>query len=185
MTFHKASHGEYDAIRSFYYEVIDAAADSEYHPEWKRDIYPSPGQIRTLIEKGELFVGTENGAAVCIFALNHECNTEYSRVRWRVTAERDEIFVIHILAVHPDFTRRGKAKEAVEYAVGYARSHGGRAVRLDVIKGNIPANRLYESAGFRKLDTVTMFYPDTGFKEFELYELELQSVSPPLRQTGR
>lgn len=61
----------------------------------------------------------------------------------------------------------------VGFAVDYAKSNGGRTVRLDVLKGNLPANKLYERAGFQKLNTITMYYPDTGNMDFELYELIL------------
>ena len=48
-----------------------------------------------------------------------------------------------------------------------------KAIKLDVLKGNVPAERLYESMGFRYVDTVRLFYEDTGLAEFRLYELEL------------
>ena len=33
--------------------------------------------------------------------------------------------------------------------------------------------KLYEGFGFRKIQTLPMYYEDTGLTEFELYELEL------------
>lgn len=47
---------------------------------------------------------------------------------------------------------------------------GQKAVRLDVLVGNIPAKRLYESCGFEYRDKVTLFYEDTGVTDFEIYE---------------
>ncbi|HJC20253.1 MAG TPA: hypothetical protein H9707_00620 [Candidatus Butyricicoccus avicola] len=46
-------------------------------------------------------------------------------------------------------------------------------MRLDVLAGNIPAERLYVGQGFRYVDTVEMFYADTGRTAFRLYEYAL------------
>ena len=78
-----------------------------------------------------------------------------------------------MLAVLPEYGRRGIAKNMVQYAIETAKSRKGKVIRLDVLKGNLPANKLYESMGFIKINTVNMWYPDTGLAEFELYELAL------------
>ena len=38
------------------------------------------------------------------------------------------------------------------------------------------AARLYEKAGFRFVSTVNMFYEDTGWADFRLYESDLEKV---------
>ena len=48
-----------------------------------------------------------------------------------------------------------------------------KAVRLDVLKGNVPAERLYKDMGFRYVDTLQLFYEDTGRVDFDLYELDI------------
>lgn len=42
------------------------------------------------------------------------------------------------------------------------RAQGCRALRLDVLGGNVPAERLYTGQGFARRGTVRMFYDDTG-----------------------
>ena len=44
------------------------------------------------------------------------------------------------------------------------------AVRLDAIKTNIPAQRLYEKYGFARCGTEQLYYESTGWTEFILYE---------------
>lgn len=51
-----------------------------------------------------------------------------------------------------------------------ARQTGMHLMRLDVLKGNLPAEKLYPACGFRCVDTVTMYYGDTGWTDFEMYE---------------
>lgn len=43
----------------------------------------------------------------------------------------------------------------------------------DFLKGNIPAERLYSSMGFKYLHTLQMYYEDTGLTDYELYKLSL------------
>ena len=57
-------------------------------------------------------------------------------------------WMIGNVAVLPDYRRRGIARQLVQAAVDYARRRGAPAVTLDVLDGNVPAYRLYESLGF-------------------------------------
>ncbi len=45
-----------------------------------------------------------------------------------------------------------------------------KAVRQDMLKGNVPAEKLYEGEGFTYVDTVKLFYEDTGRVDFKMYE---------------
>ena len=58
----------------------------------------------------------------------------------------------------------------VQYAIDYAREHQQKAIRLDVLKGNLRAEKLYSGMGFRLLHTLPMVYEDTGWTDFQLYE---------------
>ena len=49
---------------------------------------------------------------------------------------------------------------------------------LDVLEGNLPAKKLYESVGFQYIERMELFYEDTGLAGFWLYELELGTVRP-------
>ncbi len=40
----------------------------------------------------------------------------------------------------------------------------------DVLGGNVPAERLYTGQGFARCGTVRMFYADTGWTDYGLYE---------------
>jgi ribosomal protein S18 acetylase RimI-like enzyme len=50
--------------------------------------------------------------------------------------------------VHPKIRGSGGADELVAAVVAWARSEGGKAVRLKVIQGNDRARRFYERMGF-------------------------------------
>lgn len=44
------------------------------------------------------------------------------------------------------------------------------ALRLDMLGGNVPTERLYAGQWFERRGTVRMFYADTGCTDYGLYE---------------
>lgn len=60
--------------------------------------------------------------------------------------------------------------EMVQYAIDLAKRNGKHAIRLDVLHGNLPAEKLYTSLGFRYADALKLYYECTGWADFELYE---------------
>ena len=173
MIIKKANPDQFPDVREFYYAVIDGIGDSGDSAGWKKDIYPTQESLFEYIRSGELHIAVEDGLIIGAMALNHQYNDEYRTVQWPVQAEDSVVTVIHILAVHPEYTRKGYAKKLVRYAIDHARDNGQRVIRLDVLKGNIAAKKLYISMGFRYVDTLPIFYEDVGWTEFELYEHSL------------
>ncbi len=171
MIISKVSMEMYPEVRLFYHSLIDAL-EGEYRPMWQKDIYPSPEDLKQAISEGTLYTGCENGQIAAAMVVNHKNNEAYKNAKWETGLSQDEYLVIHMLGVHSKFARRGFAKEMVRFAMDLARSEHTKAVRLDVLKGNLPANRLYEGLGFYYVDTVDMFYEDTGWMVFELYEYQ-------------
>ena len=88
-------------------------------------------------------------------------------------AAEGECSEIRALCVLPSYHGRGLARELVAAAKDIARGLGHKALRLDVLNGNLPAVRLYESEGFRFVSRVPLFYEDTGLTDFLLYEYAL------------
>ena len=81
---------------------------------------------------------------------------------------------MHALRVLPDYGGRGYSKQLVEHAIRTARSRGWKAIRLDCLKGNDIPVKMYQSYGFKYVDTVDITYVDIGIPmPFHLYELVL------------
>ena len=160
----------FQEVRAFYHSLIDALEGSPYHPMWQKDIYPAPAELQSALDEQSLYFGRTGDRIAAAMVLNQKCNDAYRAVSWQTDIRQEDCMVIHMLGVHSDFAGKGYAKEMVRYAIDFARSAGLKAVRLDVLKGNIPAERLYENLGFVYADTVPMFYEDTGRTEFKLYE---------------
>lgn len=165
---------EFNEVRAFYHSLIDALKDAEYKPAWEKGVYPADDYLKDALEKKELFVGTVDGNMAAAMVINHEYNESYDKVKWPMQAAKSEIMVIHALGVHSDFSGKGYAKELVEKAIEVAKDCGQKAIRLDVLNGNLPAVKLYTGKGFQYVDTIQMYYEDTGWTDFELYEYQIK-----------
>ena len=161
---------EYEKVRDFYYLLIDEMKDAKFSPGWEKDVYPSQDFLRKSIENGELYIGEENGEIISSMVVNHEYNDGYKKIQWSVQAEDSEILVVHALGVKRSFSGRGFAKQMVRKVMDMARNNQIKSIRLDVLEGNLPAEKAYMKIGFVYLDMVQMYYEDTGWTNYKVYE---------------
>ena len=165
-----AERSDYSNVRDFYYSLIDAMEDAEYKPGWERDIYPTQKFLMSCIESNELYIGEMDEQIVSCMVVNHDYNDGYKGIPWSIETADSELFVIHALGVHPMFSGRGLAKQMVREVIKMAHENSIKAIRLDVLEGNIPAEKVYTKMGFIYLDTLQMFYEDTGWTNYKLFE---------------
>lgn len=169
----KAETDRFETVRNFYHSMIDAMSGSTVYVGWQKDIYPSSEFLEDSIRKGELYLVLEDENITAAMVFNRDHNEGYNGIQWKTEANDNEVMVIHALGVHPAYYGRGYAKALVREAVIMARDRGMKAIRLEVLEGNLPAEKLYSSFGFRYTDTVQMYYEDTGWTNFKLYELRI------------
>ena len=170
MEFRAAHADEFETVRCFYWRIIDAMEGSKFDPGWRRGVYPSDAELLTALGRGELYLlldGEDIAAAVIV---NNEHNPGYEGLPWRVDAPRDRVWMLHALGVAPDMQGRGVAGRVVDECLALVASRGAMCVRLDVLRGNEPAERLYLSRGFYFVAEETMFYDDTGWTQFRMFE---------------
>lgn len=170
MNIRSAEISESSWVISFYHSLIDAMQEAEYGPGWEKEIYPTSDFIRESIKNRELFIAEHGEEIAAVMVINHECNESYHNYEWKHTADKEEISVIHALGVHPKFSGQGIGKALVAEAIRICKEHQQKVIRLDVLKGNLPAEKLYRGMGFEYLATLPMFYEDTGWTDYELYE---------------
>lgn len=165
-----AAEGDYPAVRDFYYAVTDEMAEEPFLPGWEKDVYPTQAFLRDSIRRGELYLGYLGGALAACMVVNQSYNEGYRSVSWGVEAADHELLVIHALGVRRAYAGRGFAKEMARHVLRMARARGLKTVRLDVLGGNLPAERAYTAVGFRYVDTLRMFYEDTGWTDYKVFE---------------
>ena len=174
-----------EEVLAFYYEVIDAIGNDVNSVRWTKDVYPSRQLLLEALGNGELMTGEDEGGIIAAMILNQNCSEEYGTVLWPLKAEPEDVSVIHALAVHPEKRRNGYARAMVQEALALAEENHRRAVRLDVLKGNTPAEALYAGMGFVHVGTIPMYYEDTGTAEFLLFELPLSSGTEKTRRHSK
>lgn len=171
MIFRKAEKVDFYKIRSLYWNLIDQDQDDLSFPHWKKGIHPSDEMILDSIDKGDLYVLADGEKiAACVIA-NDEKVEGYADAPWQV--DSDDIIVLHVLAVHPEYRGKGLARRLVENVIEQERKAGKKALRLDVIENNTTAERLYQKLGFRYIQTKRLYYDVVGEMTFKLYELVL------------
>lgn len=166
----QATENEYFSIRSFYHNMIDMMKDSEYKPCQEKEIYPSDEYLRDSLVNNELWVCKFEKEIAAAMVVNHKNNDGYKNVKWLVEAEQNDVLIVHALGVMPTYQGKGIAGTMVKKVIDLAEKTNQRAIRLDVLGGNIPAEKLYIKHGFKYIDTVKMFYEDTGWTDFKLFE---------------
>lgn len=91
-----------------------------------------------------LYVARGGEKTTGTFVLKHEPEEGYKNGKWLTENDYRYIYVIYTLAVHPDFLKCGVGTEILRFAEHTARKERCVSIRLDVVKGNIPAERLYQ-----------------------------------------
>ena len=157
---------EFERVMEFYDRLTDEMEGAQYHPGWEKGVYPDPEFIRESMEEGELFVLEKDGGIAGAMVINHQGTDGYEQAAWKVSAAPEETAVLHALGVLPAYQGQGLAKRLVRAAGRIAVENGCRAVRLDVLEGNLPAKKLYESVEFQYIERMELFYEDTGLAGF-------------------
>ena len=135
-------------IEALYGAVVDDLLANVNYPGWKKGIYQIVGSI----------------------VINHVQEENYQLAAWKIDAQDHEVYVIHTLAVHPQFKGLKIAQKLLEYADELAKNNGVKTIRLDVRKGNVPAIKLYERCGYTYVGAINLDFRGSDLGLFELYE---------------
>jgi len=69
---------------------------------------------------------------------------------------------IGTISVHPEYRRQGIGKKMLEWAIDSLKKEGAVCFILEVRKGNIPAQALYQQFGFKVEGVRKGYYQDNG-----------------------
>lgn len=176
MNFQKASDADFYIIQEFYWDVIDNVHKNNIENKnlgWEKGVYPSDAFIKSSLANEELYILTENDVLYACVILNSNHNEGYEGCPWSIVCNDSEVLTPHALAVSPKFQGKGIGKIVVENILNIAKTENKKSVRLDIIGACKEAERLYISCGFHFVEAKDMFYEDTGWTEFKMFELNL------------
>ncbi|MDD7739944.1 MAG: GNAT family N-acetyltransferase [Fusicatenibacter sp.] len=169
----KAKPSDLDQIEKLYADLCDYLSEGVNYPGWKKDIYPTAVDALKGIEEQTLYVAADGDVIVGSVILRHWPEKNYEQAQWITANDYSKIYVIYTLAVHPKYLRMGVAENLLAFSEEKAKEEECISIRLDVVKGNIPAENLYKKSGFRYVDTISLGYEEFGLPWFCLYEKPL------------
>ncbi len=169
----KARAEDFARLREFYIYSIENTPQMKACVRWVYGLHPTDAMIKAYIDAGSMYFKEENGMIAAACALIPRQGEDYRAAFGPSALDDDEIAVVHILCVHPAFQRRGYAKGVMGEVLALSRAQGKKALRLDAIKTNTPAQKLYRSLGFTECGQQEWDTKNAGCAAFMLYELML------------
>ena len=195
MKIKKACLNDLSRVREFYYDLIDRTPDMGKYAQWKKDIHPDDTDLERYLNDDAMYMLIDDGRAEAgkiydgqsaakktsggqqadekiagMMAVELMQDEEYHNISWQIEASDSEVAELHLLAVSPDYQKQGVGRHLIEEAQSIARSRGKKALRLDAIETNAPAQHMYESAGFRYSGRQKLYAGNTGWIDFLYYE---------------
>lgn len=166
----RAVEADLDGVGKLYEDVCDYLDAHGNYPGWKKGIYPVRRDAERGMMANALYVARIGERTVGTVILTHEPEDGYGNGKWLTEDDYRRIYVVHTLAVHPDFLKCGIGTELLVFAERVAREEQCVSIRLDVVKDNIPAERLYQKCGYQWAGTVSLGYEAYGLPWYQLYE---------------
>ncbi len=159
------------AAGDFYDRVVEHLDAHINYPKWKYKEYPSEKYASSMTAAGFQYICVEDERIVGAFVLNTDPEGEYQKGIWSRKLSDGEYMVIHALAVDPELSGTGIGKELVSFCIETAKQSGFKAIRLDIVPNNTPAQHLYEGFGFSCAGEADVRPDIEDIPRFRLYEL--------------
>lgn len=144
----KATLDDLPAISAIYEAIHDREEAGRLTIGWARGVYPTADTARAAIEAGELYVLEHEGRAAASARINKAQMPAYAQVQWRWPAPDDQVLVMHTLTVDPALSRRGFARQFLEFYETLARDMGCAVLRIDTNARNAVARAMYARHGY-------------------------------------
>ena len=172
MRIESATREDFEAIITFYDDVIERTPSIATYARWSKGKHPTAEGIRAYIDEGSIYLYRVNGIIVSAMAVTMYQGDGYHAIEWNKQVADDKVAVIHILAVSPDYQGSGIGSEMIRDAIRLAHGKGMEAVRLDALASNTPAHRIYKRLGFEFRGKQHLYAENTGWTDFFFFELE-------------
>lgn len=166
----KATIHDIDEIECLYDDLNDYLEEHENGPRWKKGVYPVRENAEEALGESTLYVAVIDEKIVGTVVLSRKQYEAYKEVDWQIEYDVP-VFVVGVLAVHPNYLGRGVAQSLLNYATVLGKECGIKAIRLDTYEENIPAAKLYEKCGFTYMGLLDLGLEELyGLKWYKVYE---------------
>lgn len=148
---------EIDRIYDFYKEVCKGLEGAKYSPLWQIGFYPCLEDIENHIKNKNIYIAVaDDRIASAMATVNHG---DYSS--------------LHLFAVHSDFRIQYIGRLMMNRLFEISKERENSKIILDVVKDNLPAERLYQKMGFNYIGEKTEYIERVGNVDFNIYEYNI------------
>lgn len=167
---------DFEIVKSKYIDVIDHTPDIKQHVHWVYGKHPSDELLKSYIEKGEMYCLMDGHEIAGMTAITMYQGEDYECISWQEDLPSDQVAVIHLLAICPAYRGKALGMVILDEAMELALRKGKKALRLDVLKDNLPAWKMYERANFSYRGMQRLYAENTGMLDFMYYEKILSQI---------
>ena len=164
---------DFKTVKEGYIDVISNTPGASDHCRWEYGKHPSDEDIRGYIKRGEMYVLTDQETVAGMVAITLYQGKDYETINWEKRLANDEVAVLHLLAVLPASQGKNLGQVIIKEALKITRENGKRALRLDTLKTNLPAQHMYQKAGFSFRGEQSLLLEERGWFDFMYYEKAL------------
>lgn len=161
---------DFEKIAAFYKYVIENTQEMEKYARWVYGQHPTDEMILKYIEQDAMYLLEQEQTIVGAMAVTMCQSDEYHDINWEIDADDDEVAVIHILSIHPDYQKQGIGKRMIRESINLAETEMKKVVRLDALESNKPAHKMYQSCGFVYRGQQHLYAENTGWTDFLCFE---------------
>ena len=161
---------DFETVKRKYIDVIENTPDIEKYARWVYGKHPTDESLKAYIDRGEMYVLMEGEEVAGMAVVEMGQGDDYLSISWKDDLSDDEVATVHLLAVCPDHRGRSLGIRILEEAMCIAVRNGRKALRLDLLKSNLPAQKMYDKAGFAYRGEQRLYAENTGMSDFLYYE---------------
>ncbi len=159
MEFRKAEERDLQEVVRIYDLTHDSEEKGNTTTGWIRHVYPTELTARAALERGDLFVETDDDGTICGTAIINQLQGEaYQGAPWRFPAEDSEVMVLHTLAISPEEKGKGFGLAFLKFYESFAAASGCRYLRLDTNARNAAARTFYRKTGYQEITEVPVIF---------------------------
>ena len=170
MLMHLVNTDNFETVKSKYIDVIENTPDMEKYSRWIYGKHPTDESLKAYIDRGEMYVLTDGEEIAGMAAIALCQGDDYLNIIWEKDLPNDEVATVHLLAVCPDYRGKSLGLRILDEATEIAVRKGKKTLRLDALKSNLPAQKIYEKAGFVYMGEQRLYAENTGMTDFLYYE---------------
>ena len=168
---------EFAMVREKYIKVIEHTKDMDMYARWIYGKHPTEAMLQSYIDRQEMYLYMNGQNVAGMVAITMYQGADYHEIVWGKNLKDNEVASLHILAVDPEYQGKGVSERMMREIISLAKKSERKAIRLDALATNIPAQRLYEKLGFVYRGKQTLFAENTGWTDFLYYELPLENIN--------